>query len=1310
MSTQDTRQPAGLNWNLTSRTAADLSADAGRRTADDVWRCVQRGLVYPSPHAIFATFFRREHPGPEMTKWRLGHILANARHMIHEKFPKAHTSLILGVSFGLWQEMSVADGLPLPVGIRLQSEMEPGQHRARVFHRPGTAFFDSGADLWFHIKSDIELHCNGVLEWLRHRLEEQEAWADGSRTVWQAASTKSNRPDNRGGKVLGCRFSENLNNATDPLTIQQQTIVGFEDPDHIGASFVLAQRFVINWQQILSMAPQHIEDLVGRTTNDTLVPSRDDRSHIKCARAQGEDGNTTSVLRLSLPFGQSKAIERNDLLEKGASWRDEEGIYFAGYAKSVRVLENIMIRQLGDEPGFMADRLLANVKANLGGFFYIPSIPDLHLAPESRTPDGTAVQRFPGVDWSRLDRHFDQTSANGYMHYNHKAYLYRMTTMSPAERQTFQPPSYRVLSLLADAFSRWQDNWYFDRAQREMSHLCVYLARDFGPAKAGEVMSLSIEERAGWAAKVLLGRVLTSDEYGFRGRRTDADGNIYNGADTYHINPLEILVGSMPNLGLGQGKYLIDFAREDEQLSNFFDNLSYASGVGHIVPYFGETLNLGLGTLTAQVAARRDAAPDEKQRRFFAGAVLALEGVADHCRAFARLADTMAARVSSGQTAERSNLGEIRDRMNRIAEHPPETLAEAAQLVFTLHSCLHHTGEPTAVGRLDQLLQPYYETDLRTGRIDEARAQEIIDCFWIKIGEKVQLNRQFVEDHQVFGNLAMGGSSGNYPQGSSLNQWIQQVTVGGTVADGAPDSGRPAYNDITRLCLRAARRLPLNAPCLSLRMRPDIPADLVHEASLAILSGGAHPILLSDAKIIPGLRQSGDGIGEGHGADGSTPVSAKAGGLWRSTVSLPDARDYACDGCYEPQLSGTSWFTLGGVITTQPLEAALNQGKAWQSAGPVWFRGQKISFTSEPVARNHVVRAADRALFQASALDVRQTAGRPNRSVRAYERGLPGPAPLGADQRLRRQGTGLLRRRPALQRVRPVFHGALHARQLAVGDPSIGLRPHDGSDVPCGAGGGAALQLGREHGGAVRERAGGAGAHRGTCGTLPSSSRGGDGATALRPWKPGGGQVRRRDYRPGGTHRRRDVHRSGRADRREDARSGAAVGHQGAAIRRIPDPARCRHVRELSRLGQHERRFGRWRLSGDPLASDLSPAPSFGDLPIDHNEAPLIKVMAGFAGPGVESMWDGAPTDFNIREDFPLESLDRALTAFANGRGSSIMTITCANPDTYAQAALDPEKYDLLRARMGGWTEFFVTMFPAHQAQHQRRPFETPES
>jgi hypothetical protein len=114
--------------------------------------------------------------------------------------------------------------------------------------------------------------------------------------------------------------------------------------------------------------------------------------------------------------------------------------------------------------------------------------------------------------------------------------------MTAEECKQFQPPSHRVLALLADAFSRWQDNWYFNRAQPEMRHLRVYLERPFDKTKADEIMSLLIEERAGWAAKILLGRVLTSNEYGFRGRRTDASGNTYN--------PYEIIVGAMPNLGL----------------------------------------------------------------------------------------------------------------------------------------------------------------------------------------------------------------------------------------------------------------------------------------------------------------------------------------------------------------------------------------------------------------------------------------------------------------------------------------------------------------------------------------------------------------------------------------------------------------------------------------------------------------------------------------------------------------------------------------------------------------------------------------
>ena len=54
------------------------------------------------------------------------------------------------------------------------------------------------------------------------------------------------------------------------------------------------------------------------------------------------------------------------------------------------------------------------------------------------------------------------------------------------------------------------------------------------------------------------------------------------------------------------------------------------------------------------------------------------------------------------------------------------------------------------------------------------------------------------------------------------------------------------------MCLKACRRLPLNAPCVSLRLSKDTPAEIKKEAALAILSGGAHPILFNDAKTVQG--------------------------------------------------------------------------------------------------------------------------------------------------------------------------------------------------------------------------------------------------------------------------------------------------------------------------------------------------------------------------------------------------------------------------------------------------------------------------
>ena len=1285
-----------------ARTEADLSTTRGNETSHEIWRQVQRGLVYPSPYAIMATFWRAAPgTGNPLTRDVLRRVVREVRAEIHRAYGSQNTTAIAGVGFGLWRSWCAEDGTPVPAGMELAFP-DAGGDGSTVFGRSSGTFADSRGDLFFHVKSLDPTHCEEVLAFIRRRLRE-EGCIDPARTVWQAAETRSNQPDHMGGKVLGCRFSENLNNPTDPVSIQANALVGYEDAAHIGASYVLTQRFVINWDRILNMSPDQIEDLVGRTTDDILIPSRDTRSHIRSSRVQDAHGDTMQLLRLSLPFGRSRALADDDLVSKGASRRDEEGIAFAAYARSARVLEEIMDSQIGAEDGFMRDRLLSNVRADVGGLFYVPSVADLGLEPGDLGLDAlpeaedTRWARFPGVDWERLDRHFKVRSDNGLMFYNHKDYLFSVSTMSGERREAYGPPSNRVTRLLANAFSRWQDNWYFDRRQQELKQLSAYVAEGYGEEKAREVMELSIAERMGWAHKVSLGQVFASHAYGFRGRRREG-ANWINGADTYRVHPVELIVGATPNLGLGQGRYVIDYTRADEQESHFFQNLSYASGVGHVVPGFQRVLDQGLGALLAGVADKRDAARDEKKRQFYAGVHLALEGVRDHCLAYARLAGEMAASMAPTQAAERENLLGIQSRMTHLAAAKPRTMLEAAQLVFTLHASLHLIGEPTAIGRLDQMLDPFYRADVAAGRLSDDEAQEIIDCFWIKVGEKVQLNRQFVEDHQPFGNLAMGGSSGAYPQGAANNQWIQQVTVGGTAPDGSP-----AYNAVTTLCLRAARRLPLNAPCLSLRVRKDIPREVLREAALALLAGGAHPILLNDDKIIPGLRESGRNIGAG--AD----VAGRAEGCWRSDVSLEAARDYACDGCYEPQIAGQNWFTLGGMATLLPLECALNQGKTWASAGPMWFRGTRTSFSSPPPAE---IRSFDQLvelflehlrLMYAKQVDGQLAAFGNASSV------CPSPLLSSLMDDCLEKGLDIYEGGTRYNFIAPCFTAlantinSLWAIRAMVFDERTACTslPELVEAMLCDWGRNMAEPFVSTLAGPAR-----------IAGRAQRYRQLREVALALPRYGRGQGEI--------------DVFGNDLVRR---------VAETAVRVFTHPVPATAQKMVDIARrLGTPEKPFGGFQVQpgvgtfenyvefgaqfgasadgrhrGDPMASELSPIPSPADLPVQHQESVFLDALRGYTGGGTDALWDGAPTDMNIREDFPVEALERVLAAFAAGQGSNILTVTCANPETFAGAARDPEKFDLVRVRMGGWSEFFVAMFPAHQEQHQRRPLSTPE-
>jgi len=131
------------------------------------------------------------------------------------------------------------------------------------------------------------------------------------------------------------------------------------------------------------------------------------------------------------------------------------------------------------------------------------------------------------------------------------------------------------------------------------------------------------------------------------------------------------------------------------------------------------------------------------------------------------------------------------------------------------------------------------------------------------------------------------------------------------------------------------------------------------------------------------------------------------------------------------------------------------------------------------------------------------------------------------------------------------------------------------------------------------------------------------------------------------------------------------------------------------------------RRSGNPIASDFSPAPLPQDLPIAR---PLVHklqyTIKSWDNPLINKISNGAEIDFNIDEDFKLEDLVKIIQSYQkNEFPGTVLTFTCASPKTYVSANAFPTKYELLRVRTGGWSEFFITMFDAHRFQNERRQY-----
>lgn len=1318
-----------------------------RQRANQVLSWMQPGLIYPAPYQCAVNI----EEVPEATsRVEFASLLSEVRERIHCKHGKLHGSVCAGFSPSLWLHFCKADGLSLPADIAFTKSIKGGD-APEVIERSGGVLTSSSTAAWLLVKADEIDAVEGITRFLVDRLEKRGINHESLEVI-----TMKSRPGQRnggcpihtsqhsgdcpihGGRVMGGRFSENLRNPSSPIEVLQHVLIGKDDPGAAGGAFVFTQRFNFNWSELNSRTASEIENMIGRQQyTDEITPTFDSRSHIRSSHTYDTDEHTIKLLRIGLPFGKrGEMADATPLLEgvRGGSSVDEAGIYFIGLSNAAKRIERILESQFGSQTDdkFGRDRLLNSgvVRSDYGGFFYVPSLRE--LAPErlvadaqKRSESTTSWQRFPAVDWSRFNRHYNRRSTNRWMFYNHQDYLYQVGIRTEQDGEGPAPISMRVQLLLERAFSRWDDTWYRSQKPSELAPLreqlwhffskpensreCIRILEQEGLSTQGKksqfqaaeiIMQSSVAVRSAWAKRLLCWLAGRPDEIGGRGN---------GGMDTADIHPLDLIAGSMPAQSLCQGRYFINYVRDDDEEAECFDwfakQLGPNSGVGHVVPGYDVLLAGGLNGVEDQIADSQqaleelDPARAAQSEEFYKGSRIALEGLRDFLGGLRNAAQTRRDALRDSENIERENLTALVTRLDWLVEgNAPRNTLEALQLVFAGHATLHLCGEPVAVGRLDRLLRPFHQQS----KTDITDLQEMIDCFWIKLAEKVLLNRIFIDDRQEMGNMAMGHRAGSYPKGQSVNQWIQQLTVGGKNPDGSWE-----HSDVTIACLEASSRLPFNAPVLSLRVSMDMPSELrkklIRLAAFGQMSGGASPILMNDDKIIPALARSGDGIGPRSETD--------AAKKWASLVRLEDAHDYAADGCYEPQFVGSNWFTLGGAIMLKPLEYSLNQGRELLSAGPVHLFGKNASFRS------------------------------------------PHPRDIGSYDELEqiffkhfswfyaKQMEGSLRDFGRMENVCPAPLLSLFINDcLAKGQDIYGGGARYNVFGPCFT----ALANTINALWAIKTMCF---EEDTACTTLEELvpaliSNWGEEMidplihpALLNAWHPAVEDAKKR-FRylreialqlPRWGRNQGDIDPFGNR---------VATRIASIAMETMTNPRPelyAQYLRCAEKYGTVQQPFGGFsmqpgvgtfasyveqgigcgasadgRLSGQPLATDMSPSPSALDLPANaysQQVADGVQVLEGMRSQDSFGYANGAPIDFNISEDMNVGRLSMILNAFVDGAGSNVMTVTTADQKTFLDAANSPETFDLLRVRMGGWTEMFVAMHVVHQQVHPRRPY-----
>lgn len=230
----------------------------------------------------------------------------------------------------------------------------------------------------------------------------------------------------------------------------------------------------------------------------------------------------------------------------------------------------------------------------------------------------------------------------------------------------------------------------------------------------------------------------------------------------------------------------------------------------------------------------------------------------------------------------KKELERIAEVTKRVPAHAPRNFWEALQMYWFVHIGVIselNTWDSFNPGRLDQHLYPFYKNETEAGTLDDDKAKELLQCFWVKFNNQDAPPKVGVTLKE----------SGTYTDFANIN-------VGGMKPDGTD-----GVNPVSYLLLEVIDEMRLLQPSSNIQLSRKNPDKFLKSACEIIKKGWGQPSVFNADAVVEELLRQGK--------------------------SIEDARCGGTSGCVESGAFGKESYILTGYFNLpKVLEITLNNG------------------------------------------------------------------------------------------------------------------------------------------------------------------------------------------------------------------------------------------------------------------------------------------------------------------------------------------------------------------------------------------------